>query len=237
MLDKTFLPFQLIHGQIAEMTDDVFPTRVLGWHNDTLELREEGTHFGYVYKTSSLETNAGTFELRAGMYFSTPHSGRISGSGHGIVITRLDFSGMFTIGGPVEPQGRLKYIDGCTDSLLIPPPKLGDPCLNALYFPAHISQTEHTHPSVRVGLVARGAGECHTAEGKYTLSPGLAFIIRADGLHGFRTTIEEMVIIAYHPDSDFGPTDEAHPMINRTIVRGVSAWQNHLIRSRQNKQR
>jgi hypothetical protein len=25
-------------------------------------------------------------------------------------------------------------------------------------------------------------------------------------------------VIAYHPDSDFGPTHENHPMVNRTIV-------------------
>jgi hypothetical protein len=30
-------------------------------------------------------------------------------------------------------------------------------------------------------------------------------------------------VIAYHPDSDFGPTHEDHPMINRTMVGGVSA--------------
>jgi hypothetical protein len=32
-----------------------------------------------------------------------------------------------------------------------------------------------------------------------------------------------MVVMAYHPDSDFGPEDENHPMINRTIVDGMSA--------------
>jgi hypothetical protein len=34
-----------------------------------------------------------------------------------------------------------------------------------------------------------------------------------------------MVVVAYHPDSDYGPTHEAHPMINRTVVRGVPASQ------------
>jgi len=27
-----------------------------------------------------------------------------------------------------------------------------------------------------------------------------------------------MDIIAYHPDSDFGPTDIDHPMLNRTYI-------------------
>ena len=29
-----------------------------------------------------------------------------------------------------------------------------------------------------------------------------------------------MDVIAYHPDSDWGPTDETHPMVNRTFVEG-----------------
>jgi hypothetical protein len=32
-----------------------------------------------------------------------------------------------------------------------------------------------------------------------------------------------MTVIAYHPDSDFGATHEDHPMINRTMVDGISA--------------
>ena len=236
MLDTIFLPYNLIHGQIALMAEDTFPSRLSGWHNDTLALPDDGTHFGYIYKNSiTLETHAGTFELQEGMYFVTPHSCRIHGAGEGIVITRLGYAGVFALGGPVEACGRLRYIDGCTDSLLIPPPKLGDPCLNALYFRPHITQTTHTHPSLRIGLVAHGTGECRTTEATYSLFPGLAFIIRADGPHGFNTTEEEMVVIAYHPDSDFGPTDEAHPMINRTIVRGIPASQLTSIHTRGNK--
>ena len=34
-----------------------------------------------------------------------------------------------------------------------------------------------------------------------------------------------MIVVAFHPDSDFGPTHEVHPMINRTIVEGVPASQ------------
>ena len=41
-----------------------------------------------------------------------------------------------------------------------------------------------------------------------------------------------MAVIAYHPDSDFGPTHEVHPMINRTIVDGVSARLIEKIRTR-----
>jgi hypothetical protein len=36
----------------------------------------------------------------------------------------------------------------------------------------------------------------------------------------FRRTAEESLdILAWHPDSDFGLTDEDHPMLNRTLLR------------------
>jgi hypothetical protein len=72
-------------------------------------------------------------------------------------------------------------------------------------------------------MVIRGEGECVTPEGIIPLFPGQVFIIHQDGLHKFRTAEQNMVVIAYHPDSDFGPQDEDHPMINRTIVDGISA--------------
>lgn len=134
--------------------------------------------------------------------------------------------------GPIEPRGRLRYIDGCTDSLLIPPVKKGDPCLNHLHFPPGIDQTMHTHPSIRVGMVARGRGVCITPLESFSLEPGSVFVLPADAEHKFRTEASSMDVIAYHPDSDWGPEDQFHPMINRTIVDGVSASELESIRTR-----
>jgi hypothetical protein len=53
--------------------------------------------------------------------------------------------------------------------------------------------------------------------------PGLAFVIPADSLHSFTTENEALRVIAYHPDSDFGPTHEDHPMVNRTILAPAEA--------------
>jgi hypothetical protein len=144
-----------------------------------------------------------------------------------------------TIGGVVEKIGRLKYIDGCTDSILIHPIKKGDPCLNHLHFPQNIIQTPHTHPSHRLGIVIRGEGECETPFGNLPLKQGIIFVIKEyngtemkkgldgemyeAGTHKFNTTDSSMDVIAFHPDSDFGAEDENHPMINKTIVKGVSA--------------
>jgi mannose-6-phosphate isomerase-like protein (cupin superfamily) len=159
-----------------------------------------------------------------------PREMSISG-GRGIIIERERYNGVLHIGGPVEAVGRLRYIDGCTDTLLIPPQRIGEPCLNALFFPPGIDQTMHTHPSDRIGMIYSGEGECETPDGVIQLQPGMIFCIHTHGAHRFRTPRGPMRVIAFHPDSDFGPDDEKHPMINRTIVDGVSASGLDVIRS------
>lgn len=122
------------------------------------------------------------------------------------------------LSGVIPETGDVKYIDGCTDSLLIAPPRLGDPCLNALYFPPGVDQTFHTHPSQRLGVVLSGRGLACFNDEEAELTPGEVFFLPTDERHRFRTLDEPMVVIAFHPDSDWGPTDEEHPMINRTIL-------------------
>lgn len=151
------------------------------------------------------------------MYAAVPGSCEVSG-GSGIVVTRIAFSGFFHLGGPIEEAGRLRYIDGCTDSLLIPPVRWGDPCLNLLHIPANTNQSQHTHPSHRVGVIVSGYGHCITPDGNTPLIPGQVFVIPAESQHSFHTEKEALRVIAYHPESDFGPTDETHPMVNKTIL-------------------
>ncbi|MHA6287070.1 cupin domain-containing protein [Maricaulis sp. CAU 1757] len=227
-----FYEFGWATGKIADC-DPNFPSRLYAWDKDSLVVNEADTaFFGFVQSgTATLTSASGTFSLQAGMYFSANETLSVSG-GRGIVIARAGHQAFFSIGGPVEAQGRLKYIDGCTDSLLIAPVRLGDPCLNLLYFPPGIDQTSHTHPSDRIGVVYSGRGECVTPEGVIALEPGTMFRIPFEGEHKFRTTDSELRVIAYHPDSDYGPRDEDHPMINRTIVGGVSASEIDTIRTR-----
>jgi mannose-6-phosphate isomerase-like protein (cupin superfamily) len=191
--EGSFIPFGLSHGLLADMGDDAFPTKLSCWSDNSLQLEEGATHFGYVYEGSlALEHASGGFRLSTGMYFSAPGATTIHGNGTGIVISRLDYDGFFSIGGPVEQRGRLKYIDGCTDSLLVPPVMMGDACLNLLYFPPGVGQTHHTHPSMRVGMVVRGRGECITLSGSVPLVAGGVFVIPAEGIHGFVTEESEM---------------------------------------------
>jgi quercetin dioxygenase-like cupin family protein len=202
-----------LDGTGVDLSADPFPTAVATWGGG-LELPATGTHFGFVH-TGPADVNGMT--LAAGMYFAAQGSVGVRG-GSGLVVTRLGFRGFFHLGGPVEETGRLRYIDGCTDSLLIPPVLLGDPCLNLLHIPPHTRQSAHTHPSIRVGLIVSGSGECVTPDRHYPLTPGLAFVIPAGATHSFHTATDALRVIAYHPDSDFGPTHECHPMVNRTIL-------------------
>lgn len=147
------------------------------------------------------------------------------------------YVGINAVGGPIEPTGRLRYIDGCTDTLLVPPVRKGDPCLNHLHFPTGIRQTPHTHPSVRTGLVYRGRGECIVPNrDPIPLRPGSAFVIPTGAMHSFNTSDETLDVIAFHPDSDTGMTDDDHPMVNRTMVAGVSASKIPEIRTRAREQ-
>eukprot|EP01121_Diplochlamys_sp_Union-15-3_P005341 TRINITY_DN15672_c0_g1_i2.p1 TRINITY_DN15672_c0_g1~~TRINITY_DN15672_c0_g1_i2.p1 ORF type:complete len:247 (-),score=29.84 TRINITY_DN15672_c0_g1_i2:44-784(-) len=225
---KSFSQFTWKNGFVAEL-DRVFTTDLLAWcpeTNSSLVINGDtsNSHFGFVFSgPATITVTQGTFQLQTGMYFSVNGGLEIQG-GYGIIMTRKNYKSFFQLGGPIENFGRLKYIDGCTDSLLIAPIKKGDPCLNLLYFPEGIDQTAHTHPSDRIGIIFSGRGKCITPQEEYDLLPGQIFCIHTNGIHKFQTLQgSPMVVIAYHPDSDFGPTDQDHPMINRTLINGVSA--------------
>jgi hypothetical protein len=100
--------------------------------------------------------------------------------------------------------------------------------LNHLHFPAVVTQSVHCHPSIRLGVVARGRGVAFGPRGpeggwERTLAPGAVFLLSAQALHAFRTgPAESLDVIAFHPDSDWGPTDGDHPMRNRTYLASRS---------------
>ena len=224
-----------------------------------VEIKSDCSYYGFVYFGLSFVTqndNTPMF-LEDGMYFSLPGDFKMCGTFKMVLIEvhhkrgvypLTNFSAMKISGGKLEYKGRLKYIDGCTDSLLISPVKLGDPCLNHLHFPQNIDQTAHTHPTHRIGIVADGKGLCKTPFGNLPLDKGDIFVIKEwngvdyaegedgkeypVGTHSFQTFGGTLNVVAFHPDSDFGPTDIDHPMINRTIVDGVSANEINEIRTK-----
>jgi len=183
----------------------------------------EGTRFVYVHR--GLVWVNSRYILGAGQYACVTDGPILAETDTvALIIQVRNYRGMFMVGGPIERAGRLRYIDGCTDSLLIPPVKKGDPCLNYLHFPDGVIQTPHTHPSVRIGMVAHGTGKCITPQGVHLMNEGDVFIIHKAtgetvpgsdwpvGSHGFVTDEDEMRVIAFHPDSEVGPTDEVHQM-------------------------
>lgn len=204
----SFVPLPLVAGpglDLGRVLARPFVGEVVAW--------AEGTAYGVVTAgVAELVAGEDHFRLRAGSWFVRPGPASVRGAA-GLVILDLATRGLAQLGGPLEPTGRLRYLDGCTDTLLACPPRLGEPSLNHLHLPAHTDQHPHTHASDRLGVIVRGRGACRTPEGLHPLEAGLGWWIPAGSEHSFVTTDHSLDVVAWHPDSVFGPTDEAHPMI------------------------
>lgn len=229
--DPNFMAYDWRTGKLDDC-DQRFPTAFYasqGSNRDFLAaVRGNGAVFGYVAAgRPAVLTVAGVeYPVHPGMYFVADGAARLRTRADTklLLMVREGADFPFMLGGPIEREGRLRYIDGCTDSLLIAPWRLGEPCLNHLHFPPGTDQTQHTHPSDRLGVVIRGSGWCVTPVAEYPLEAGMLWRIPAGGLHKFRTPDDSgMDVLAFHPDSDFGPTDRCHPMLNRTIIEGIPA--------------
>lgn len=199
----------------------MYPCQILSLPADKpIHLNEDDTAYGYLLQGNIRFEN---FTVRAHQYFSfsslTGAAVLTTEDVRGLLVIRKGFKGQNMVGGPLEQSGRLVYIDGCSDSVLVYPPRLGDPSLNHLHFPQNIVQSFHIHPSIRAGIVVSGKGQAHFSDhAALDLTLGTVFILDERERHRFMTTDSEMHIVAFHPDGDFGPTDHHHPMKNRTLV-------------------
>lgn len=209
------------NGLLREDRTAGFTSRLFGYDGVALGgarlnlRRNHSTFYGFVTGGRAFINGVSCF---SGMWFALPTDLRLQLDPQAaVMVVELEgYTGLPTWGGPIEAKGRLKYIDRCSDTLLVGPLRQGDPCLNHLHFPEGIDQTQHTHPRVRMGMVVRGKGMCHADGNKVPLAPGLLFSITPDGLHKFSTLDgESMDVIAFHPDSDWGPTDEENQ--SRTV--------------------
>jgi len=194
----------------------------------SVEAKEIGwaTIFGFNFGVGSyIMVGDIQYNLKANQYFSIPVNNKsVSFFPYGekdiFGVFRLGFLGHEVIGTQdINAQGKLSYIDGCSDSLLVYPPRLGDASISYLHFPSNINQSYHTHPSIRIGCVISGSGTSDTDK-PIPLEEGTFFCLNEHELHRFRTDeTSTMKIIAFHPDGDWGPTDENHTMFNRTYVK------------------
>jgi AraC-like ligand binding domain len=214
------------NGDALDATLTMYPSRLEVASGERRLSSPTSTSYGYVI-SGRARVKSAHFEVRAeaGAFFSIPGEIEIEASGLVAVTERYGFRGLL-LAGRIEETGRLAYIDGCSDTILCPPARWGDPVLNYLHFPRGVVQTLHTHPSIRLGVVARGEGKAygpgqHGSEGwELDLKEGMVFLLHAHEMHAFRTSesAKEMDVIAFHPDSDWGPTDGVHPMLNRTYL-------------------
>eukprot|EP01023_Acetabularia_acetabulum_P058375 TRINITY_DN6890_c0_g1_i1.p1 TRINITY_DN6890_c0_g1~~TRINITY_DN6890_c0_g1_i1.p1 ORF type:complete len:282 (+),score=26.99 TRINITY_DN6890_c0_g1_i1:165-1010(+) len=223
-------------GKLHQTEDGTIVYAYYGSHVQNVVIPSYGGCFGFVHmgkiQVEDLEGKV-KWQLGEGQYFST-QSGVVLNQVVGrttnpeqkvnvLIVQKVNYKGFHVAGGPIEERGRLRYIDGCSDSILVYPPVCGDPCFNHLHFPQNTDQTQHTHPSVRVGIVCQGEGDCVTPQSSIKLEEGDIFVIPTNSVHSFKTGRDEsMDVISYHPDSDWGPKHEDHPMINKTIVNAYS---------------
>ena len=213
------------HGFSFDASNTMYPSRlrVIRAQHARVEMAS-GTIYGIVLE-GNRRVRSGSFsaELPHGGFFSCPSTVELEGDGTVVLFERLGFLGIPTAG-VCEARGRLSYIDGCSSSILVMPPRCGDPVLNHLHFPPGVLQSEHAHPSIRFGAVLSGKGIAFGAspdgskKWETPLPTGAAFYLPAMDRHAFQTVDEEesLNIISFHPESDWGPTDEAHPMLTRT---------------------
>jgi hypothetical protein len=218
-----FQAFPIENKTLYNADLQMYPSRMIGFKNSIFTSEDISSHFfGYVLRGNvnlSIKNRPAQTVLD-GQYFSVPGAFALGGKGEAILFQRIGYRGLFSIGGPVESAGRLCYIDHSRTTLLVSPPRNGDPCLNLLTFPAGIEQTPHIHPSLRLGIVVAGSGSCLLNNSqKVSLEPGLAFCIEEGMIHCFHSGKNGLSVIAYHPDSDGGPTDFSHPMLNRTYIQ------------------
>ena len=221
-------PNNKVRADVIDKRDSMYPTYAVmtnTYHKIDNDQIGWATMFGFSLGDCKVVVGTDVYHLKPNQYFSIPVRNKCVHITHEdqpsclFAVFRLGFIGHELIGKQdVTRTGKLSYIDGCSDSLMVYPPRLGDPTLNYLFFPPNINQSFHTHPSIRIGCVIDGEGISDTDHG-VPLTTGTFFCLEEHELHRFRTKDKSMRVIAYHPDGDWGPTDENHTMLNRTYIK------------------
>jgi quercetin dioxygenase-like cupin family protein len=235
---------QVASEGLVNARETMYPSEahiIEGFWRSALLLRY-ATIYGYCFDSAAVKVDGEEHHFDGGDYFSFPVKefvaintvasdlpfapqklGVVAPSvGKVVLFVRYGYLGQ-KIAGTVESTGRLSYVDGCSDSMLVYPPRKGDPTFNHLHFPEGIEQSWHTHPTIRIGVVTSGAVRAEYKEGHRTMRIGMkagdVFLLEEHEIHRFVTDMNEANIVIYHPDSDWGPEDHNHTMLNRTYLR------------------
>lgn len=215
------------NGYINQL-DSMYPSQLekITGENVKVSVLPHSTIYGVVF-SGKIHINE-KYVLEKDEYFSfaTKDIKSLIINGSASIITRVGFTGQNVVGGPIEESGRLSYIDNCSDTLLVYPPRYGDPSISLLSFPPNITQRFHTHPSIRMGVIIRGEGYAETANEKIDLVPGVCFCVKEREIHRFVTQNSGLDAVSFHPDGDWGPTDHNHTLLNRTYTGAFIMNQN-----------
>jgi hypothetical protein len=204
---------------VLDRTDSMYPCEVHKITNGEFIVPKNSTVYGFCISGAMIVSDTKTVASSEFFSISSRYSSdTIIVNGVGFCIVKFGYHGQNVFGGPIEKQGRLCYIDHCSDSLLVYPPRKGDPSLSSLHFPPGIVQTFHTHPSFRLGIVASGRGYAQSPTYKHDLIPGAVFCMEEQEVHRFVTEDSGLIVISFHPDGDWGPTDHDHTLLNRTYL-------------------
>lgn len=204
---------------VLDRTDSMYPCEVHKITNNEFTVPKNSTIYGFCISGEMKISETKTVAPNEFFSISSRYNcNKITVNGVGFCIIKFGFHGQNVFGGPIEKQGRLCYIDHCSDSLLVYPPRMGDPSLSSLHFPPGIVQTFHTHPSFRLGIVAHGKGYAESKTYKHDLTPGAVFCMEEQEVHRFVTEDSGLIVISFHPDGDWGPTDHDHTLLNRTYL-------------------
>lgn len=209
--------------QLFDRSDSMCPCRMIGFQGGTKSFSNVSSSFYLVVLSGEISLtykNLSFSKLPKLSFSACPGEMTVSGKGTAIIIEKFGYRVPFQVGLIEETRGRLCYIDNASSSLLVSPARLGDPCLNLLTFPSRVIQTSHIHPTVRLGAVIWGSGECLWGEEKtkIPLKPGITFCLPEAQVHSFNSGKDGLGVVAFHPDSDVGPTDFSHPMLSRTYL-------------------
>ena len=81
--------------------------------------------------------------------------------------------------------------------------------MKLIIFPYFADGIPISHPPAPGGLVASGEGYCLDGEGRQLqLQPGMVWVIPKGVQHSFHTRCKELNVVAYHPETNWGPMDE-----------------------------
>ncbi|MCC6138958.1 MAG: cupin domain-containing protein [Bdellovibrionaceae bacterium] len=207
-------------GLLCDLKKSMYPCDLWGYKDkETYFNNETSTYYGFVLSGKvDIRSGQSTVSLMQNQFFSLAGPVSLQGTAEVVLFERYGYRGLPSYGGPIESAGRLCYIDNCRTSILVHPARSGDPCLNLLTFPAETKQTMHIHPTVRLGVVVSGSGKCILKKASpISLMVGDIFVIPEGAEHCFESD-EGLSVVAFHPDTDVGATDQSHPMLNRTYI-------------------